>query len=179
MMKFSLFKSTAKQGLILGFGFCLYTTIMWLTKLDTTYLKFGQFVDMAIIILPIVMIFWAIRQENNINQVTIVQRIVIAIFVGAVSYLIYDPFLYLYHHSLNPYWFNSVLNLKNTELRAANISEDKIIDALEKMKDSKVAQSSLFSLSTLVPSVLIVPTLIALFSVIFIRGKGKKQKLLL
>jgi hypothetical protein len=42
------------------------------------------------------------------------------------------------------------------------------------MKVSNVAQSGLFRLSTLVPSVLILPILIALISIIFIRGKGKK-----
>jgi hypothetical protein len=174
MIKISLFKSTLKQGLIMGLGFCLYTTIMWLTKLDTTYLNIGQYLDMAIIVLPIVMIIWAIRQENNTYQVTIVQRIVIAIFVGTISYLIYDPFLYMYHHYINPEWFTSVLNLKEADLKATNISEDKIVDTLQKMKVSNVAQSGLFRLSTLVPSVLILPILIALISIIFIRGKGKK-----
>ncbi|MCX8481443.1 MAG: DUF4199 domain-containing protein [Sediminibacterium sp.] len=174
MIKFSLFKSTLKQGLIMGLGFCLYTTTMWLTKLDTIYLNFGQYLDMAIIVLPIAMIFWAIRQENNAYQVTIVQRIVIAIFVGTISFLIYDPFLYTYHHYINPDWFTAVLNLKEVELKAANISEDKIIDTLQRMKASNVAQSGLFRLSAIVPSVLIIPTLIALISIIFIRGKGKR-----
>jgi len=174
MVKFTLFKSTLKQGLIMGLGFCLYTTIMWLTKLDTTYLNFGQYLDMVIIVLPIAMIIWAIQQENKVFQVTIVQRIVIAIFVGTISYLIYDPFLYMYHHYINPEWFTSVLNLKEAELKATHIPEDKIIDTLQKMKVSNVAQSGLFRLSTLVPSVLIIPTLIALISIVFIRGKGNK-----
>ncbi len=175
MIKISIFKSVLKQGVIMGIGFSLYTTIMWLTKLDTAYLSFGQYLDMAIIILPIVIILWAIGQENNAYQVTIVQRISIAIFVAAISYLIYDPFLYVYHHFINPEWFASVLNLKETELKAINISEDKILNTLQEMKDSNIAQSGLFRLSTFIPSVLILPTLIALVSLVFIRKKVDKK----
>lgn len=45
---------TLKQGSLLGLGFCLYTTVLWLTKLDSTYLNYGQYIN--IILLPIVMI---------------------------------------------------------------------------------------------------------------------------
>ena len=96
----------------MGLAFCLYTTLMWLTKLDTTYLSIGQYFDMAIILLPIAMIFWAIKQETNSYKVLIIQRIGIAVFVGAISYLIYDPYLFVYHHYINPDWFISVLDLK-------------------------------------------------------------------
>lgn len=167
----NILRNTFKQGVIMGLAFCFYTVFMGLSRLDTTYLNIGQYFDMAIIILPISMIFWAIRQENNIYKVTILQRIIIAVFVSAISFLIYDPFLYVYHHYINPEWFTSVLYLKETELNAATIPQDKIMDTLKKMKNSNIAQSKLFSLSALVPTVFILPTLIALFSVVFIKKK--------
>ncbi|MBK9928909.1 MAG: DUF4199 domain-containing protein [Saprospiraceae bacterium] len=176
MIKTSFFKSTFKQGVIMGLSFCLYTTLMWVAKLDTTYLSFGQYLDMAIIILPIIMILWAINQERNSYTITVIQRIVIAIFVGAISYLIYDPFLFVYHHYINSEWFNSVLSLKEIELKAANESPERILEILQKMKESNATQSGLFRLSTLVPSVFIIPTLIALISIVFIRGKIKQRK---
>ncbi|MFT5754108.1 MAG: hypothetical protein ACI924_001335 [Flavobacterium sp.] len=64
-----------------------------------------------------------------------------------------------------------MLNLKEAELKATNTSEGKIIDTLQKIEASNVAQSGFFRLPTMVPSVLIIPTLI---SIVFIRGKGKK-----
>jgi uncharacterized membrane protein YesL len=91
-------KSTYKYGIFMGLSFCLYTTLMWLTKLDTTYLSVGQYLDTAIIALPIAMIFMAINHENKMYSVTILQRIGIAIFISLISFLIYDPFLYVYHH---------------------------------------------------------------------------------
>ncbi len=171
MINTTFFKSTVKQGIIMGLSFCLYTTVMWLTKLDAVYLNIGQYFDMAIIILPILMILWAIRQENNRYTVTIIQRIIIAIFVGAVSYLIYEPFLYTYHNYINPDWFTSVLNLKEIDLNAVNTPQEAIIETLQKMKDLNASQSRLFTLSTAIPSVIIIPTLIALISLIFVKRK--------
>ena len=171
-MKFqNIFRNTFKQGVIMGLTFCFYTVFMWLTRLDTTYLNIGQYFDMAIIILPISMIFWAIRQENNIYKVTILQRIIIAVFVSAISFLIYDPFLYVYHHFINPDWFSSVLSLKEADLIAVNTNPNLISEQLQNMKDTAISQSALFRPSAIIPSVLIIPTLIALFSLIFIRTK--------
>jgi len=173
-MKISYFKLSFKQGIIMGLSFCTYTTIMWLTKLDTKYLRFGQYLDMAIIILPIIMIFLAIRKANNSHQITISQRIVIAISVAIISYLIYAPFLYMYHHYINPEWFTAVMNLKETELKMANVSQQEILATLEKMEYSSIAQSPFIRLSSLIPSTIIIPTLIALTSLIFIKKPLKK-----
>jgi len=173
MRKTSIFTSTLKQGLIMGLGFCAYTTLMWLTKFDTTYLRFGQYLDIAIIVLPVVVILWAIRQEHQISPLTILQRIKIAVFVGAVSYLVYEPFLYTYHHFINPDWYNAVLALKESELKEANVPANKIAETLQKMKESNAAQSGMFRPATFIPSVFIIPTLIPIVSLVFIKRKGK------
>lgn len=165
------FKNTFMQGVIMGLAFCYYTFFMWLTRLDTTYLNIGQYFDMAIIILPVLMILWAIKQENKKQKIVLFKRISIAIFVGLISFIIYDPFLYVYHHFINPDWFSSVLTLKEAELIAANTDTDLISEQLNKMKDTAITQSGLFRLSAIIPSVIIVPTLIALLSLIFIRTK--------
>lgn len=169
-------QNTLLQGVIMGLAFCFYTVLMWLTKLDTTYLNIGQYFDMAIIILPILMILWAIKQENNKQKINLFKRILIAIFVGLISFIIYDPFLYIYHHFINPDWFSSVLSLKEAELIAAKTDTNLISEQLQNMKDTAVAQSGLFRPSAIIPSVIIVPTLIALLSLIFIRTKTIERK---
>jgi hypothetical protein len=174
-MKSALLKSSCKYGLIMGIGFCSYTTLMWLTKLDTAYLSFGQYVDVAIIIWPIVIILRAIREARDLYQITILKRVLIALFVGTISYLIYAPFLYIYHHYINPEWYNYVLQLKEMELKAAHVSQDKIVDTLQQMSRSNIAQSGIFRLSALIPSVIIIPILIALISVIFIKNKKNQS----
>lgn len=161
---------TLLKGKLLGLKFCAYTTIMWLTQLDTTYLRYGQYVDMAIILLPIGMIFWAIKAEMKHYPVNVWQGIVIAIFVGSIAYLIYDPFLYAYHHLINPDWYDSVLQLEAQQMRLALVPEAQIEAKLVLLRQSSVAQAGLYRLSTFIPSAIIVPLLSALLSLIFIRN---------
>lgn len=167
----NLLQNTVKQGVYMGLAFCFYTVLMWLTRLDTTYLSIGQYFDIAIIILPVSMILWAIKQENKKQKINLFRRILIAMFVGLISFIIYDPFLYIYHHFINPDWFSSVLTLKKVELIAANTDINLMSEQLHKMKDTAIAQSGLFRLSAIIPSVVIIPTLIALLSLILIRTK--------
>jgi hypothetical protein len=171
-----IFQSTVKYGVYMGLGFCAYTALMWLTKLDSTYLSIGQYLDMAIIILPLGMILWAIKYAKDAFQISMLQRFVVAIWVAAISTFIYDPFLYLYHHVINPNWFNAVLALKETELRAANSSQELIASTLQKMQVANQAQSGMFRLSAVIPSVIVLPILITLISFIFIRQKPKQQE---
>ena len=167
----NLLQNTFMQGVIMGLAFCFYTVFMWLTRLDTIYLNIGQYFDMAIIILPVLIIFWAIKQENKKQKINLFKRILIAIFIGFISFIIYDPFLYTYHHFINPDWFSSVLTLKEAELIAANTDIHLISEQLQQTKDTGLVQSGLFRLSAIIPSVIIIPTLIALLSLIFIKTK--------
>lgn len=171
MANFSLSKTTYIIGLVMGVGFCLYTTIMWLTRLDGTYLYIGQYFDMLIIILPVFMIIYAIKQEVIGNKITFLKRACVALIVGAISFTIYDPYLYIYHHYINPGWYNAVLDLKEIELKAANTPSSEINKTLQTMRTSSVAQSGMFRLSALIPSVVIIPFLIALLSYLFVQNK--------
>jgi hypothetical protein len=168
-MDFNFLKTTYKYGIIMGLGFCLYTTLMWLTKLDTNYLSIGQYFDMAIIALPIAVIFKAIYEENKSYPVTIIERIGIAIFVGFISFLIYDPFLYVYHNYINPTWFNAVLDLHESTLKAAGMDAVEITKQLDAEKAINAKQTGVFKLGPFIASVLVLPTLIALISLFFIR----------
>lgn len=88
-----------------------------------------------------------------------------------VSFLIYDPFLYVYHNFINPEWFNSVLDLKEIELLAANVPQNQIMEKLQKMKTSDVALAELYRIEVFIPPVIIVPAVIAFLSIIFIKPK--------
>lgn len=159
------------QGIYMGLGFCTYTTLMWYTKLDTTYLNIGQYLDIAIILLPVVMILWAIQKAHQEGRIRWWERVLVALIVGAVSFLIYDPFLYLYHHHLNPNWFRYVLELKEFELQTAHTDPAIIRKTLHEMTLTNAAQSGMFRPSALIPSVVIIPTLIALVSLLVIRRR--------
>jgi hypothetical protein len=175
MKNLPFLKTTAKQGIVLGLAFCLYTTSMWLTRLDTVHLNIGQYLDMAIILLPITIIFWAIKQETSIYRTSIAIRIGIAIYVGALSFLIYDPFLYVYHEFINPQWFDSVIELKKTELLEEGKTSEQIETAIKMMNDTNSSNSGLFKLPALIASVVILPTIIAIISFFLIKNKSKNS----
>jgi hypothetical protein len=168
-MNINLFKSV-KYGVILGVGFCLYTVLMWLTKLDSTYLSIGQYFDMAIILLPLSIISLGIYQQNKFKCISLLQRISIAVLIGMVSFIIYDPFLYFYHNVINPDWFSSVLTLKELELSEANVSPNLIAEQLQRMKGSPMANPGIFQLSSIIASVIVIPFLISLISLLFIKN---------
>lgn len=166
--------NSVKYGAIMGVGFCLYTVLMWLTNLDSTYLNVGQYFDMAIILLPITIISMGIYQQNKSQGVTLLDRIFIAIIISSVSFIIYDPFLYFYHNVINPEWFSSVLTLKETELRDANLSAETIAEQLQRMKGSSIANPEVFQLSSVIPSVIVIPILISFLSLLFIKNTKKR-----
>jgi hypothetical protein len=172
------FASIARRGsiygVVLGLSMCVYSAVMWLTRLDTTYLRYGQYLDMAVILVPITVISLAIRRENSLRRVTLLQRIAIAIIVGAASTIIYDPFLWVYHHVINPDWFNGVLQLREAQLKGLGTPANEIAVQLQTMRDSATARAPLFHPSAVVASVLVIPILIALLSLLYIRpGKTR------
>lgn len=167
----SILLSVSRYGVLMGLGFCLYTTIMWLTKLDTEFLEIGQYFDIAIIILPILMINLAIKKANNVVRLNVGKRIVLSIWVGLISFAIYQPFLYLYHNSINPSWFDAVLELKKSEMIASHFSSNEITQTLKNMQEQNLKSNRLFSLAAFVPSVFIIPILLSIISLIFIRKK--------
>jgi hypothetical protein len=166
------FSNTYILGIIMGLGFCLYTTLMWITKLDTIYLNIGRHFDKAIIIWPITVILFAIYRENKKTGIPIPKRIAVAVIVSLISFVVYNPFLYVYHHFINPDWFESVIALEAQKLISQNADTAFINDQIQKMRDSNLTQDGMFRLSALVPTVIVIPTFLALLSGIFIR----KQK---
>ena len=99
------------------------------------------------------------------------ERIGIAIFVGFISFLIYDPFLYVYHNYINPTWFNAVLDVHESTLKASGMSAADIAKQLDTEKTMNAKQSGVFKLGPFIASVLVLPTLIGLISLFFIRSK--------
>jgi predicted Kef-type K+ transport protein len=58
-------KSVVTHGLALGLALCLYTTVMWLTRLDTRYLATGQYLDIAVAALPVGVLAAAINRQRQ------------------------------------------------------------------------------------------------------------------
>ena len=160
-----------KYGAIMGLAFCAYTLLMWLTELDTTYLRYGQYLDMAVIALPVTVIFLALNKARHHFRLKLLDRLAIAVGVGLVSYVLYHPFLYVYHEFINPDWYEAVIALQRKNLSAAGASQENIETTVAALRARNAAGSGLFSLGPFIASVLVVPALIALLSFLFIRNR--------
>lgn len=158
-----------RHGLFLGLALCLYTTLMWLTRLDGPYLAIGQYFDIAISVVPIGVIIAAIRRQRQQQPLTVGQRVAIGVGVGSVAELLYRPYLYLYHTYINPAWFSYVLATKRAELMAAGQSTGAAAKELARMQAAQAQQTGMFHGFWV--SALLLPALIALLTLLFVRNQ--------
>lgn len=158
-----------QNGLWFGIALCLYSVFMWLTHLDADYLYIGQYLDILVILVPIFFIFRAIRQANQILPVGILPRLLIAVGVGLIGYLIHSPYLYVYHNVINPEWFDAVVALQRESLIAQHMADEQIKIKIQEMIQKNQAQNKIFGIGSFIASVLVLPLLICLLSFIFIR----------
>ena len=179
MLRLSFLPTIVRYGLLLGASLCLYTTLMWLTRLDTTYLAVGQYLDIAVVLLPITLIAAAVRQQirqapsvrQQIRQAPLRwwQRLSVGVGVGVVAELVYRPYLALYHAYLNPTWFSFVVALKRAELSAAGQGAAGIAAELARLQAAHVRQAGMFSGFWV--SALVLPALVALLTLPFWRRR--------
>ena len=162
-------KTEVKYGIYLGIAMCLYTVFMWLTGLDTKYLSTGQYLDIAVIVLPIIFTFLAIWKKSKITELTLSKRIRCGLIVNLVSFLIYKPFLVIYHHFINPDWIKYVLELKEKELMAQTVAPEKINEAL----DGIASSSNDLNIIGFLIGVIIFGFVFSLFTIPLIKSKAK------
>lgn len=162
-------RTMLRYGLLLGVSLCLYTTVMWLTRLDTTYLAIGQYLDMAVILLPIGLLVAAIRHQRRQAPLRVWQRVALSVGVAVVAELVYRPYLAFYHAKLNPEWFSFVLALKRTELLAVGQSAATIAAEVARLQALHARQAGMFSGFWL--SALVLPAIIALLTLPFLRNR--------
>ncbi len=155
-------KNVVTHGLVLGFALCLYTTVMWLTRLDTIYLATGQYLDIAVAVLPVGVLAAAIQRQRRRAYLPLWQRVSVAIGVAVVAELLYRPYLALYHTYLNPEWFSYVLALERVELLAAGRNATTIATELAQLQATQARQAGVFSGFWV--STLVLPTFVALLT---------------
>ena len=168
-MKALSYGNILKFGVLLGLSLCLYTTLMWLTRLDSTHLGVGQYLDIAVGLLPIGLILSAISEQRKVGRLTIWHRLGVAVGVGLLAQVLYAPFLYCYHTYIKPDWFSFVLATKRAELAAAGQSAPAIAAELARRQVAHARQVGLFS--GFVPAAVVFPVLVALLSLLFVRNK--------
>lgn len=128
-------KTEIKFGLILGLGICAYTTVAHLLGFYTNNIRAGKYGDAVIILLPLVVLFLAIREERNLNaSLTLFQGIKTGLLVSLISFPISAAFLWIYHHYINPNWLEFIINYERNSMVRAGISAGEISARLDQLR---------------------------------------------
>ena len=136
-------KTELKYGLILGFGICVYTAIDHLLGFYSTNIEAGQYGDIAITLLPVVVLYFAIKEKRKaLGHMTILQGLKTGELVALISFPISAIGLWIYHHYINPGWLDFIIAHERAKMENAGLAADAIatrVNALQ-LGNSDVAQ---------------------------------------
>jgi hypothetical protein len=154
-----------RYGIYFGLMMVFFTKMMWLTGLDTTHIAIGYYFETAEFIFPLIFVFAAIRAKSKQSKLTIINRIFTGLIVTFVSFLIHTPFLYIYHHFINPDWLKYKLEFNEQVLRSHNVPAEKIKEILESINDYNMIFGGL------IVGVFVMGIIFSLLTIPFIRSK--------
>lgn len=128
-------KTEIKFGLILGLGICAYTMLAHLLGFYSTNIKAGQYGDIAITLLPILVFFFAIREKRNrLGQLTVLQGLKTGLLVALISFPISAAFLLLYHHYINPNWLEFLIDYERNRMTQAGVGASEMSARLDALR---------------------------------------------
>ena len=98
-----IMRTALKLGLILGVAVCAWTMLVHLLGGYTVRIMWGQFADIAVLILPMLAIIFALRERTaSAGSLSFGDAIAVGLGVGVVSVPIAATFLWYSHHWLKP-----------------------------------------------------------------------------
>lgn len=116
-----------KFGLILGFGICAYTLLAHLLGFYTTNIQTGKYADIVIMLLPVIVLFLAIREKRNrLGSLSLLQGIKTGLLVALISFPISTAGLWIYHHFINPNWLEFILDYERDLMTRSGIGAAEI-----------------------------------------------------
>lgn len=118
-----------KYGLLSGVGICLWITTEYCLGLHTTRLEIGEYTGYFSSIVPVVFIFFLLREKQAANHdrpLTLAQGIAAGLVASLVAAVIVYGFMLAYNRWINPYWVDNALTAKVAHLRAKGVGEMEI-----------------------------------------------------
>lgn len=128
-------KPEVKFGLLLGLGICVYTMLAHVFGFYTTNIGAGKYGDIAVTLLPIMAIYFAIRERRNRQgSLTLWQGIVTGVLVALISFPLSTAFLWVYHHYINPNWLDYIINYEQSNMTRAGANANEISARLNALR---------------------------------------------
>jgi Protein of unknown function (DUF4199) len=128
-------KTEIKFGLILGLGICAYTTLAHLLGFYTNNIQAGKYGDVVIILLPLAVLFLAIREKRmHSGSLAVLEGVKTGLSVALVSFSISTTFLWLYHHYINPGWLGFIVAYEREAMTRAGMDAAEIATRIDQMR---------------------------------------------
>lgn len=128
-------KTEIKFGIILGLGICAYTMLAHLLGFYTNNIQAGKYGDIVIILLPIAVLFLAIREKRKRSgSLTVSEGVKTGLLVALVSFSISATFLWLYHHYINPGWLEFIIAYERESMLRAGMGASEITTRIDQIR---------------------------------------------
>ena len=121
-------KPEYRYGLLCGTGLSLWILIEFALGFHTTFLEIGQYSGYFSIIVPIIIIYVALKEQSlRINgRLSVKEGINTGFQIAIYSAALFTLFLYVYNNYINPEWLNSLVEWERKKLLLGGASDDEI-----------------------------------------------------
>ena len=130
-------KPELKYGLLNSAGICLWVLLEYALGFHTTKMAIGQYTGYFSNIIPITMLFLAIRERRdkfNGGTLTFGQGMKTGILISLITAVIATIFMYFYYTAINPHFVELGIEFEKNKLIQSGMSEADIAARLESMK---------------------------------------------
>lgn len=135
-----------RWGLILGVAVCLWTLALHVLGFYTVNPGAGQRADVLATALPVVAVVGAFRERlKRAARISFGEAISIGFVLGLTSACITVPFLWFYHHYVNPQWLELLISWSRERLNATGASPAEMEQALSRLQASGTDRSQVIS----------------------------------
>jgi len=137
-------KEELRYGIILGVAISICIIVSHVLGFYTTNIRAGKYGDIAVTIVPIVILFlaiWARRRRQG--SLTLLQGISTGLLVILISYPISAGFLWIYQHYINPNWLEYLIAYEQTNLSQAGVAASVIEERTSILRSRNTAGAQL------------------------------------
>ncbi len=122
------FNSETLYGIFCGLALCVWVLIEFALGFHTTSLEIGQYSGYFSIIVPIVFIFVALRdqQRKSNGLLSLKDGMNIGFQIAIISAAIFTIFLYIYNNYINTHWIEMMVEWQRKKLILGGASDDEI-----------------------------------------------------
>jgi len=126
-----------RWGIVLGIALSLWTLVVHIMGWYTTNLAAGQIADRVVIVLPVAALALALRDaaRGRGQPIRFTTALALGAGIGLVSAVIFTPFLWWYHHVMNPAWLDHLIAFERGRLAAAGtaaVEIERTIDTIRR-----------------------------------------------